>query len=1070
MKLNKYFIAVLLVLILFLGINSVFATDNVSQDANLDSFSNNNFIMSNSYGSGSLDAGSVGSGSGSLDNNSVDNSNINDNSKTIYISPNGTGNGLSYDDPSNWSQAEKFVNNKLINEVIFTDGTYYINNIKFNNVGNLTLKALNNQKVTIDCQNNLFMSFGFNNLTLIGLNLYNLKGLIGNGIFIGNYLNFVNTSSYNNGGAISAFNSVILNNSNFTNSYSHRNGGAIYARGYFNGTNLNFINVSSNYAGGAIYGGYIFLNNSNFTDTYADEGGAIYSLKRINGSNLNFINSGASTKAGSVYSLGNISFTNISIFNSHSIWDNWSYVGGILANNYFIGNNLIIINTKSRDSGGAISAGFNMLLNNITIINSTSKRYGGAINVNRNLTVYNLTINNTESYDDGGAINAGNIVLNNASITNTHTYGSDNLGKGGAIATNNLVGNNLNIVNSSSTNSGGAINANNVNLTNSTVINSSAVNNGGAIQTVNLYINNSLISNSIAKIGGGIYASNSNINNLSFINNIGINGGVIFSFNGNITNSTFVSNNAYDGAVIDCNNLTFNSNDLVNNTAKTYGLIYSINATINNNTFTDNRALNNILVHVLNNLNTDNVSYIVKPNSTRVLINSNNINSSTGLIDLGNGLYGLFTQKTLNQPSEVYLINDTNWVHNQLGGGDVSVYIKLLLLKYGKTNINLQDIAYIFTDGDYRNSDNPIVKDILGLYDSNRKIMYYDNVYYRLSNGTFRVIDHEVTGGNANYKNIIAFKFAYVNMVYNITVNMTPLNKTVLKGNDAVFNITINNTGNDYLYGLNIVEDDFNGLKFNRSVFNSSWTKSINSDGKLVWTYNGRLDPNETLSILVYFNTNSTGNFTNHIIVNSDEISNKTVDAGVEVLEGNYTVNVTNSTVLINNKTSIIINIYNNGSAVLHNISIVSVDSIGLKYDSFIGNNWTYSNDDGKNIWTYHGSLNPKNTLKLTVFYKAVKIGNYTLLYNISTDEGLNTTIDTNVNVYKNNLNNKFNVNKIKSNNNIDNNMNIDNINSNIRIGDVNNYTLPETGLPILLFVVVVIILCIVVIYRRNQN
>lgn len=83
MKLNKYFIAVLLVLILFLGINSVFATDNVSQDANLDSSSNNNFIMSNSYGSGSLDAASVGSGSGSLDNNSVDNSNINDNSKTI---------------------------------------------------------------------------------------------------------------------------------------------------------------------------------------------------------------------------------------------------------------------------------------------------------------------------------------------------------------------------------------------------------------------------------------------------------------------------------------------------------------------------------------------------------------------------------------------------------------------------------------------------------------------------------------------------------------------------------------------------------------------------------------------------------------------------------------------------------------------------------------------------------------------------------------------------------------------------------------------------------------------------
>lgn len=71
LKLNKYFIAVLLVLILFLCINSVFATDNVSQDANLDSSSNNNFIMSNSYGSGSLD------------NNSVDNSNINDNSKTI---------------------------------------------------------------------------------------------------------------------------------------------------------------------------------------------------------------------------------------------------------------------------------------------------------------------------------------------------------------------------------------------------------------------------------------------------------------------------------------------------------------------------------------------------------------------------------------------------------------------------------------------------------------------------------------------------------------------------------------------------------------------------------------------------------------------------------------------------------------------------------------------------------------------------------------------------------------------------------------------------------------------------
>ena len=1061
LKLNKFFIIVLLVLILFLCVNSVFAADNISQGDNLKSSNNINNVYTNFIND---------SNSNNLNSDSSNNSiRVND-SKIIYISPNGTGNGLSKDDPSNWSQAENLINNKLRNEVVFTDGTYFIKNIKFKNVGNITLKALNNQKVTIDCQNNSFISFDDNNLTLIGLNLYNLKGLVGIGTFIGDYLNFVNTS-YFRGGSISTSKDVTLNNSNFTNSHSNSYGGAVYAKGYFNGSNLNFINVSSNRDGGAIYGNYIFLNNSNFTNTYGNEGGAICAVKSINGSNLNFINSGANTKGGSIWSWGNISLINVNITNSFSILDKYLDVGNIVANNYFIGNNLVIYNTKNHDSGGAINAGIKIYLNNTIITNSTSQRYGGAV-YTKDLIGDNLFIYNTKSYDCGGAINAVNATLNNINISNAHTYGTGNLGRGGAINSNNFViGNNINILNSSSTNTGGAINARyNVFLTNSTIINSSTVNAGGAINTINFTGNNSLISNSSTRIGGGVYALNSNINNLSFINDTGINGGAVFTFNGNIRNSTFISNNAYDGAVVDCNNLTFNSNNLINNTAKTYGLVYSINATINNNTFTNNNALNNILVYVLNNLNTNNISYISKPNSTRVLVDSNNINSTTGLIDLGNGLYGLFTQKTLDQPSEVYLVNDTNWIHNQLTGEDVSAYIKLLVLKYANSNINLQNITYIFTDEDYKNSDNPIVKDVLSLYDSNKKIVYYDNVYYPLENGTFMVINPSFTGGNANYKNIMAFKYRYINIFYNFTVNMTPINKTVLKGNDAVFNITINNTGNDYLYNLSIVEDEFSGLIFDKSIFNSSWTKSINSDGKLVWTYNERLDPNEKVNLLVYFNTNFTGNFINYIIANTDEIKNKTANASVEVLEEDYTVNITNSTVLLYNKTPITINIYNNGSAVLHNISIVSIDPIGLKYDSFIGDNWTYSKVNGKNIWTYHGILNPKDNLKLIIVYKAVKTGNYPILYNISTDEGLNTTINTNVYVY-NDFNNKSdNKSSKKLNNNLTNKSNnLGSSNHNIN-EEINNYNLPKTGLPILLFVIVIIILCIVVIYRKNQN
>ena len=83
-----------------------------------------------------------------------------------------------------------------------------------------------------------------------------------------------------------------------------------------------------------------------------------------------------------------------------------------------------------------------------------------------------------------------------------------------------------------------------------------------------------------------------------------------------------------------------------------------------------------------------------------------------------------------------------------------------------------------------------------------------------------------------------------------ISVEKVALTPSVVLGNQAKFEIIVNNTGSANLFNVSITEDSFDGLEFAGYVESSLWSHSI-VNGKHVWTLNNVLEPNRLVSLIV---------------------------------------------------------------------------------------------------------------------------------------------------------------------------------------------------------------------------
>ncbi|SDA72896.1 DUF11 domain-containing protein, partial [Methanobrevibacter millerae] len=216
-------------------------------------------------------------------------------------------------------------------------------------------------------------------------------------------------------------------------------------------------------------------------------------------------------------------------------------------------------------------------------------------------------------------------------------------------------------------------------------------------------------------------------------------------------------------------------------------------------------------------------------------------------------------------------------------------------------------------------------------------------------------------------------------------VEKIAINKSVLVGDQVMFEIVVHNFGQVTLNDVVVREESFEGLLYDSFIdYTGLWTK--NAD--LTWSLNTPLHVGEYAGFFVVFNTTSAGEFMNVIVVDSKEIPNKTANDTVEVLTPGLSIQkiTINRTVYVGEQVLFEIIVQNTGKVVLNNV-VVSEDSFdGLTYYSFIDYNklWTKNNDLS---WTLNTPLYAGEYLSFYVVFDTTKAGNFTNIVSVSSDK-----------------------------------------------------------------------------------
>ena len=194
----------------------------------------------------------------------------------------------------------------------------------------------------------------------------------------------IKNANYNDDGGAIYFNQLgTVENCNFTNNKATGDGGAVYFNEDGEVTNCNFTNnkaTGDDNQGGAImmYSGEV--TNCNFiNNTATRHGGAVFFYYDCNVTNCNFINNtatGSSSYGGAIYmSSGNVRNCN---FTDNKATGSSSYGGAVYFENYAIVTNCNFTNNTSKD-GGAVYIWKDCNVTNCNFTNNTASGNGGAI-------------------------------------------------------------------------------------------------------------------------------------------------------------------------------------------------------------------------------------------------------------------------------------------------------------------------------------------------------------------------------------------------------------------------------------------------------------------------------------------------------------------------------------------------------------------------------------------------------------------------------------------------------------------------------------------------------------------
>ena len=246
-----------------------------------------------------------------------------------------------------------------------------------------------------------------------------------------------------------------------------------------------------------------------------------------------------------------------------------------------------------------------------------------------------------------------------------------------------------------------------------------------------------------------------------------------------------------------------------------------------------------------------------------------------------------------------------------------------------------------------------------------------------------------------------------VNAEVNVTkpemkVEKVCLTPSVVLGNQARFEIIVNNTGTVDLSDVTVCEDSFDGLEFAGYVESTLWNHSL-VNGKHVWTLNEVLSPNRIVSLFVNFNTLNAGTFVNNAIVKSDKTGEEIVNAEVNVTKPEIKVEklcLTPSVVLGNQaRFEIIVN--NTGTVDLSDVTVYEDSFEGLVFDSYeASDRWIYSYANNVPSWKFNEVLPAGEWVSLIAVFNTTANGTFTNYASVKSNLSQDNA-QANVNVLK---------------------------------------------------------------------
>ncbi|MBE6500607.1 MAG: hypothetical protein E7Z80_08715 [Methanobrevibacter thaueri] len=721
----------------------------------------------------------------------------------------------------------------------------------------------------------------------------------------------------------------------------------------------------------------------------------------------------------------------------------------------------------NKNNGGAylLNSG-NLTVINCQFENNYAGRHGGAIGVSSNYHGNPISIKDSSFKNNSAQFNGGSIYASNLEVENSYfelnrilTRSSTDFtlieqkGLGGAICAvdskirNSLFKNNrvLNSGHYQIEEGGGAITSLKVMTVDNCEFYDNTALKGGAIFGIaafDSYLNpsnyvkiiNSNFHDNVAQSGGAVCSNfNMTVDNSVFDNNTasGYGGGAIntgFRSNDNkFTNSNFTNNLAYNyGGAISSSHSHIKNCLFDHNEANHGGAIFSLSFDMEESTFKNNvGVLGNETIVVVDKLTKDTKTKIsddeiqlfdqhkIQDYSRDVL---NGAPANSKYIPTGDfaGYEVFCIEQHLFYPdnTEGVMVKDLSYIANSVDRSLVGDYIRILFYlrdaypeNYSDYSLyDVQDIIWIFTDGNYLTSRDRLIRDVLRVYEEGS--VQFNDTTYVLPDGTLMEYDMQIFLTPTDRQNMVLFESHPFKPTYNETVKKDTINRTVLVGEDVEFRITVTNNGNMPL------EDVFvSDIQYSKGLTYKSWRNDKNGD----WTYKGNgkwvlnyiLERDASASLVVIFKTSVLGNLTNNVtsgyqnitLANSTNVTTTLANPQLAVQKKSNNINSRQD-----DEISFDIVVQNVGEYECTGVYILEQPDKDLKYDYYVDqtNSWTHSKVNGVNRWDYNHVLGVGEESTITVFFlvKTNKLGllyNSVIVGNNQTNRTVTSTNSTNV-------------------------------------------------------------------------